>query len=241
MKIIPAIDVMEGKCVRLQQGNFQNKNIYENDIFPVLLRFKNCGANFLHIVDLSAAENPKSSQKSLICEKVKQVGPDFQIGGGIRSEAQIKQLLDNGAQRVVIGSLCVSSPKLVKDWIKEFGSEHLVLAFDYRSVGDDFALATQGWKETSSCRLFDALSFFAEKNLRVLATNIQKDGMLSSPDFELYALIKRKFPHIILQASGGISSVEDIKKLENLGVEEAIIGKALYENKINLKRILHHD
>ena len=119
MKIIPAIDVMEGKCVRLQQGNFQNKNIYENDIFPVLLRFKNCGADFLHIVDLSAAENPKSSQKSLICEKVKQVGLDFQIGGGIRSEAQIKQLLDNGAQRVVICSLCVSSPKLVKEWIKE--------------------------------------------------------------------------------------------------------------------------
>ena len=106
---------------------------------------------------------------------------------------------------------------------------------------DDFVLATHGWKKVSSSRLFDTLSFFANKGLRVLATNIQKDGMLSSPDFELYSIVKQKFPNIILQASGGIASYDDIQKLEYIGLDEAIVGKALYENKINLEKVLHHD
>lgn len=241
MKIIPAIDIMDGKCVRLLQGDFQRKNIYDDDISHTLLRFKNSGADFLHIIDLSAADNPFNSQKSFICQKINQAGLAFQIGGGIRSKEQIKQLLDNGAQRVIVGSLCVSQPQLVKTWLYEFGVEHLVLAFDYQPMGKDFVLATHGWKKVSSSRLFDTLSFFANKGLRVLATNIQKDGMLSSPDFELYSIVKQKFPNIILQASGGIASYDDIQKLEYIGLDEAIVGKALYENKINLEKVLHHD
>ncbi len=241
MKILPAIDVIDGKCVRLYQGQFNTKNIYDMDISHTIKRFKQCGASFLHIVDLSAAENPACSQKKFISQKVGKSGVSFQLGGGIRSQVQVESLLQQGVTRIIIGSLCVQQPDLVYQWIKKLGVDRFVLALDYRIQNNTALLATHGWQQTSATNLFDTLRFFNMAGLRVLSTNIEKDGTLSSPDFTLYAQIKQQFPHIILQASGGISSEDDIHQLENIGVDEAIIGKAIYENKLNLERILNHD
>ncbi len=241
MKILPAIDVIDGKCVRLFQGDFKNKNIYDTDISQTITRFKQWGASFLHIVDLSAAENPACSQKNLICQKMNEAGMPFQLGGGIRTQTQLDDLFQKGVSRIIIGSLCVQQPDLVRQWIQQYGVERFVLALDYRAQDNDYLLATHGWQQKSDVSLFDTIRFFATENVRILATNIAKDGSLTAPDFPLYAQIKQQFPQIILQASGGVSCEDDIRQLERMGVDEVIIGKAIYENKINLERILNHD
>ncbi len=241
MKILPAIDVMDGQCVRLFQGDFKTKNVYYNDITEIISLYKQKGANYLHLIDLSGAKNPDMSQKKWICEKVASAGLKFQIGGGIRTTEQIREILESGADRIIVGSLTVRQPELVQEWISTFGMNRFVLALDYRRRNGDFMLATHGWQKTSNVKLFDMINYYLTEDVRIIATNIDKDGSLASPDFELYELIKQQFPQVILQASGGISSEEDISRLDALGVQEAVIGKAIYENKVSLDRILKND
>ena len=236
MIIIPAIDLIDGQCVRLIKGDFTQKTVYAEDPIEVAKGFQAQGAQFLHVVDLSGAKQKQSQQTDLIHKIVKKTSLNVQTGGGIRTEAQIKQLIDNGIQRIVIGSLSVILPNLVQNWLNNFGKDCIVLALDVFMKNNKPYLSINGWQENSDILLWDLLNRY--NNVKhVLCTDISRDGMLQGPNFGLYERFKKKFPDIKLQASGGISSSDDIRQLKESGIDAVIIGKAIYEGKINLSKL----
>lgn len=235
MQIYPAIDLRQGKCVRLHQGKFAEETCYSEDPLAMARNFIAEGASWLHIVDLDAAKDPKKSQINLVAELIKKTNLKIQTGGGVREEEQIKKLLDLGAERVVIGSLAISKPELVKEWLQKFGVAKLVVAMDVQKINDAFYVATAGWQEISNNKLFDLLKFYTQINLQhLLCTDISRDGTMIGPNMILYQDLLQQFPMLQLQASGGIGCLEDIQALRQIPVAGAIVGKALYENKFNL-------
>lgn len=239
MQIYPAIDLRQGKCIRLQQGKFEQPTEYSADPLAVAKDFLNQGAEWLHIVDLDAAKDPEQSQVKLIAELIKTTNLKIQVGGGIRSEAQIKNLLDLGAARVIIGSLAAKNSELVSGWLQKFGNDRVVIALDVQNHNDEFYVALQGWQQLSEYKLFDLLDYYAVNNLtHLLCTDISRDGMLTGPNFNLYQKIMRHLPKLQLQASGGISGLEDLKSLRQQSLSGVIIGRALYEKKFTLSEAL---
>lgn len=239
MQIYPAIDLRQGKCVRLYQGNFDQVTCYAEEPIAMAQKFIADGATWLHVVDLDAAKDPKNSQSDLLAELIKKTNLKIQTGGGIREESQIKKLLDAGVSRVIIGSLAARQPEVVKKWLQKFGPDKLVIAMDVQQINDDFFVATAGWQEVSNNKLFDLLEFYAPLNLQhLLCTDISRDGTMVGPNIALYQNLLQRFATIQLQASGGIGSLEDIKMLRQIPVAGAIVGKALYENKFKLRDVL---
>ncbi|MGL4391838.1 MAG: 1-(5-phosphoribosyl)-5-[(5-phosphoribosylamino)methylideneamino]imidazole-4-carboxamide isomerase [Fusobacteriaceae bacterium] len=252
LKIIPAIDLINKKCVRLEKGDFAQEKIYSDSPLEVAKNFETSGAKYLHIVDLDGAKNENSSQSKIIIEIAKNTKLKIQTGGGIRSAEKIKELLDAGINKIVIGSLAVKNPELVKTWMKTFGAENFVLAFDVRIDGNNIPMtSTSGWQKDgySLWKILEeyiSVNISDDKNnninnknfLNILCTDINRDGMLQGPNFELYAEIKKRYPEIILQASGGIASLENLKKLRDEKIDEVIIGKALYEKRFTLEEAL---
>ncbi len=240
MVIYPAIDLYRGKCVRLYQGNYQKETIYHNEPFSLLDTFSKEGVNWIHLIDLEGAQDPNKNQMPLIIELIKQSKLNIQTGGGIRTQAQITTLLDQGAARVIIGSLAVQNPDLVKTWFKIFNPEQLVLALDviYEQGSIPF-VATNGWQQVSKTSIFDLLEFYQAMGLRhFLCTNISNDGTLKGPDVHLYQTLLARFPSLQLQASGGVSCRSDLQQLKALGVAGTIMGRAFYEKKITLEEAL---
>ena len=238
MIILPAIDLIDGKCVRLLKGDFGRKTVYGDNPLEIARGFEAAGAKFLHVVDLDGAKNPSARQSELIKKIAQSVKMSVQTGGGIRDEAQIKDYLDNGVDRVIVGSLAAENPPLAARWIKEFGVKRIVLSLDVFWDGDWF-LALRGWEKKSKIKLADLLNFYGGiKDLQILSTDIGKDGTLSGPSVRLYQDIKKLKPDCFLQASGGVGGIDDLLALKNAACDGAIIGKALYENKINLKEAL---
>jgi len=236
MDLFPAIDLKDGACVRLRQGDFAEATLYDADPFAVVARFAQAGAKWLHLVDLDGAKNAAARQTDLIARLVRETKLAVQTGGGVRSQDDIEALLATGVQRVVIGSVAVQAPGLVWNWLKLFGSERIVLALDVRlDEAENPEVLTHGWQERSGASLWAVLKAFDGSGLRtVLCTDIGRDGMMKGPNVELYRRIQTNAPALELIASGGISSLADIRALAELKLAGAITGKALYEGAFTL-------
>jgi phosphoribosylformimino-5-aminoimidazole carboxamide ribotide isomerase len=240
MIIYPAIDLRKGKCVRLYQGDYQRETIYSADPFSMTIEFVSDGATWLHIVDLDGAKDPGQNQGSLIAEIIKANNVNVQTGGGIRTKSQVENLLEHGAERVIIGSMAVEDSDEVSEWFKYFGAERLVLALDVIiNANKQPMVAVNAWQNISEYSLYNLIDFYKAVGLtHLLCTNITLDGTLNGPDYALYDLLLEKYPFLMLQASGGIQSLSDITTLSEKRLSGAIIGRALYEKKFTLREVL---
>ena len=232
MIIYPAIDLINGVVVRLHKGDFSLVTQYGDDPVATAKYYRSCGAIWLHLVDLDGAKNPQDRQIHLITRIINESGLLVQTGGGIRSFEDVESLIAAGASRVVIGSLAVQDPELVCDLLKIYGSEKICLAADVVYKDGSFFIAVSGWQEFSNLSLSDFLKIYDAKGLKhVLCTDINRDGMLTGFNRSLYSQLKKEFPNLSLQASGGASCLLDLK---DLSVDGVIIGKALYEERFSL-------
>ena len=239
MNIYPAIDILNGKCVRLYQGDYQRETIYSDDLNKIAKKYVSEGAKWLHVVDLDGAKNPNKNKTSLILDIVKTSGISIQIGGGIRSKSQIKNLLTQGANRIIVGSIAVTNQAEATEWFNYFGSDRIVLALDVMEVNQQYKVATHAWQQLSDYSIDDLINYYKTVGLKhLLCTNISLDGTLSSPDYALYDALLKKYPFLKLQASGGIQSLSDITTLREKKLDGAIIGRALYEEKFTLSEAL---
>ncbi len=238
--IFPAIDLMDGGCVRLLKGDFTQRTNYATNPISMAQSFADAGAEWLHIVDLDGAKNQIAEQSKLIIEIAKAANIKVQTGGGLRNIKQVKALLDGGIQRVVIGSLAVKNPALIKRWMAELGPEKIVLAIDVIMDSEGTPRpTTHGWTKVSKQSLWQVIDEFLGADLQtILVTDIAKDGALQGSNIALYETIMRRYPKLDLISSGGVGSLDDVRALKAVGPAGIIIGKALYENKFTLREAL---
>ncbi|WP_279045241.1 1-(5-phosphoribosyl)-5-[(5-phosphoribosylamino)methylideneamino]imidazole-4-carboxamide isomerase [Cedecea davisae] len=234
--IIPALDLIDGKVVRLHQGDYGQQRDYGSDPLPRLQDYQAQGAQVLHLVDLTGAKDPAARQIPLLQKLLAGVTVPVQIGGGVRTEQDVEALLEAGAARVVVGSTAVKSPELVQGWFKRFGADALVLALDVRiDAAGNKQVAVSGWQETSGTTLEQLVEQFLPFGLKhVLCTDISRDGTLAGSNVELYQEVCARFPQVAFQASGGIGGIDDIAALRGSGVKGVIVGRALLEGKFNV-------
>jgi len=231
MKIIPAIDIIDGKCVRLSKGDFSTQKIYNENPLEVAKKFEANGIKYLHLVDLDGARskhivNHKVLESIAVKTKLK-----IDFGGGLKSDQDVRIAFENGAQQITGGSIAVKQPELFTNWLSIYGSDKIILGADFK----DDRIATDGWEETSDLTLLKFLKNYQSKGVKyTICTDINKDGMLLGPGFIMYENILKRMK-LKLIASGGISNFEEIPRLASIGCEGAIIGKAIYENRISLK------
>ena len=239
MNVFPAIDLRQGQCVRLLQGDFDRQTNYCKEPVALAGTYKKMGFSDLHIVDLDGARSGRQENQEIIRTIIHSSDLDVQIGGGIRTEAQLESWLDAGVARVVIGSLAIIRPRLVGDWLNIYGPEKIVLALD---VNLDEAgipqVATHGWTRSGDMSLWRCIDTYLTVGLRhVLCTDISRDGAMAGPNAELYAQLLEKYPHVQLQASGGVRDIDDLKALNRIGVPVAICGRALLDGKIKTREL----
>lgn len=231
MRIIPAIDIMDGKCVRLTQGDFQKKKVYSEDPLDVAMLFQNADLEYLHLIDLDGAREGEVVNWDVIYELQEKTALQIDFGGGVKTDEDVEQLMDLDIYQINIGSVAIDDPDKFKRWIREYGASNFVLSADVK--GDHIMI--NGWLEPTELRLFELVEDYMASGLEYLTcTDISSDGMLEGPNFALYEKLRNKFPTLKLTASGGISSLDDLRKLKALGLYGVIIGKALYEHKIEL-------
>jgi len=236
MIIYPAIDLINGEVVRLHKGDFSRKTTYGTDPVAVAKSYADAGAEWLHLVDLDGAKDPANRQTDLISKIIAGSGLKVQTGGGIRSREDVAALVEAGASRVVVGSLAVREPVLVSAIMSDFGADTICLAADVLRSDGTYLIAVSGWQEASSLTLNEFLTGFLPAGLRhVLCTDIDRDGMMTGPNNDLYRQVKARFPEIQLQASGGVKGIEDLDGLITDGV---IIGRAIYEGALDLPAAL---
>ena len=233
MKVIPAIDIKNGKCVRLMQGDFSKSTIYEISPLNQAKIFENAGFNLLHIVDLDGAANGLQSNISIIDSIIKSTEMKIQLGGGIRSIDDINLLLDKGIERVVLGTKIIEDKNFLSEVLTRFNQRNLVFALDFRVSNSIPFLLSRGWQKQTKINLFDFIKQYEVQN--ILATDITLDGVLKGPNISVYKKIRNQAPNSNLIGSGGISSIGDINQLSKINVKECVVGKAIYEKKINLK------
>ena len=238
--IFPAMDLMDGDCVRLLKGDFDARTNYDADPVSVATAYAKAGAEWMHIVDLDGAKAGKSEQSDLILKVANSANIKVQTGGGIRDLAQISRLIDGGVDRVVIGSLAITNPQMVKHWLRDVGPDAICLALDVNQ-GDDgeYRPATKGWTEPSQKTLWNVLSEYMGSGLKtVLVTDIGRDGMQKGGNLELYKRIQSEFPTLDLITSGGVGTLKHVKSLKRLNPHGIIIGKALYEGAFTLSEAM---
>ncbi|MDN6632262.1 MAG: 1-(5-phosphoribosyl)-5-[(5-phosphoribosylamino)methylideneamino]imidazole-4-carboxamide isomerase [Enterobacterales bacterium] len=238
--IIPALDLIDGKVVRLHQGDYGQQRDYGNDPLPRLQDYQQQGGEVLHLVDLTGAKDPAARQIPLLRKLLAGVSVPVQVGGGIRSEDDVAALIEAGASRVVIGSTAVRQPDVVKQWFTRFGADALVLALDVRIAADGSKnIAVSGWQEDSGVTLEQIVDAFLPYGLKhVLCTDISRDGTLSGSNVALYQEVCARYPQVAFQSSGGIGSLEDIAALRGSGVQGVIVGRALLEGKFTVKEAI---
>lgn len=231
MKIIPAIDIMDGKCVRLTQGDFKKKKIYSEDPLEVALEFQNADLEYLHLIDLDGAKEGEVVNWDVIYELQEKTALQIDFGGGVKTDEDVQRLMELDIYQINIGSVAIREPDQFKRWMEEYGASNFVLSADVK--GENIMI--NGWLEPTELRLFELVEDYMKSGLEYLTcTDISTDGMLEGPNFKLYEKLKQRFPTLKITASGGISSLDDLKKLKSIGMYGAIIGKALYEHKIEL-------
>ena len=229
MRIIPAIDIINGECVRLSKGDYNKKTVYSKNVLDVAKNFEDNGIQFLHLVDLDGAKQNRIINYKILEKISSQTNLIIDFGGGLKSEEDIKIAFESGAKQVTLGSVAIKNPELFLKSLEKYGSEKIILGADARKE----KIAVSGWLEESKMNIYDFIKEKTESGIEyVISTDIDKDGMLEGPSFDLYEKIIGENPNIKLIASGGITSASDLEKVKSIGCEGAIIGKALYENRI---------
>ena len=240
MIVYPAMDLIGGKVVRLKQGRFDKVTSYPTEPLQALREFAAAGAQWAHVVDLDGARAGQPLQHALIASLARSAPLQLQVAGGYRTREHLARMFDAGVARVAIGSLAVKQPGMVREWIEEFGAERIALSLDVRMNGDSLSagsvplIAVAGWTENSGRSLWEIAELYPDAR-HFLVTDIGRDGMLLGPNVELYDVIARRLPNAAVQASGGVSTIADLKRLPTDG---AIIGKALWEGQISLEEAL---
>ena len=234
MRIIPAIDLIDGKCVRLSKGDYATQKTYNEHPLEVAKEFEAHGIEYLHLVDLDGAKSKHIVNHKVLEDIASKTSLKIDFGGGLKSDEDLKIAFESGAHQITGGSIAVKEPKTFEQWITIYGSDKIILGADVQ--GD--RIATNGWLETSEHRLVDFVKDYHAKGIHyVICTDISKDGMLEGPSFDVYRDLLEQQPGIKLIASGGISTFEELPKLAAMGCEGTIIGKAIYENRIALKEL----
>ncbi|SDL29480.1 phosphoribosylformimino-5-aminoimidazole carboxamide ribotide isomerase [Catalinimonas alkaloidigena] len=232
MHIIPAIDIIDGKCVRLTQGDYAQKKEYAADPLDMALRFEDAGLQRLHVVDLDGAREKRVINYRVLERLASKTGLHIDFGGGIQSDDDLRIAFECGAKQITGGSIAVREPDTFERWLKEYGPEKIILGADAR----DMKIAVSGWQESSGRHIFDFLEEYQERGVRyAISTDVAKDGLLQGPSIHLYQELRDRFPDLHVIASGGVSSLKDLEELEEVGVWGVIVGKAIYEGRIQLK------
>jgi len=234
MRIIPAIDIIEGKCVRLSQGDYSTKKIYNESPLEVAKAYENSGIEYLHVVDLDGAKAKHIVNHKVLEQIASKTNLKIDFGGGLKTNEDLKIAFNAGAWQITGGSIAVKNPEIFQEWLIKFGSDKIILGADCNNEN----IAISGWLEESNLKVIPFIQQYQTKGvIYVICTDIAKDGMLEGPSFDLYKRILNETNNIKLIASGGISTFNELPKLKRLGCEGVIIGKAIYENRITLKEL----
>ena len=234
MRIIPAIDIIDGKCVRLTQGDYAQKKIYNENPLEVAKEFEDAGLKYLHLIDLDGAKAGKVVNWKVLETLTTNTKLNVDFGGGIKTDEEVRRLFDLGIKQVNIGSIAVTQPLKIGEWIELFGCGKIILSADVKNE----MIAISGWQEDSSILITTFLKDYIQKGVEyVTCTDISTDGMLTGPNVELYTKILLSFPQLNLVASGGVSCLDDLIELQQIGVDGAIVGKAIYEGRITLEEL----
>ena len=238
MRIIPAIDIIEGKCVRLTKGDYNTKKIYNENPLEVAKEFEASGIEYLHVVDLDGAKASEIINYKVLEQIASKTNLKIDFGGGLKSDKDLEIAFNSGANQITGGSIAVKNPTIFESWISKYGSDKIILGADFYPDNSGGKIATNGWQEESSLELIPFVKEYQQKGIQyVICTDISKDGMLQGPSFEVYSELLSKVNPLKLIASGGISTFNELPKLAENGCEGVIIGKAIYENKISLKQL----
>ena len=234
IEIIPAIDLIDGKCVRLSQGDYEAKKVYNEDPLEVAKMFEGAGIRRLHLVDLDGAKAKHIVNQSVLEKIASNTSLIIDFGGGVQSDEDIEIAFNSGASMVTGGSIAIRNKELFTSWITKYGADKIILGADCK----DHKIAVSGWQEATSVEVIPFIGDYNQKGIsKVVCTDISKDGMLQGPSIDLYKDILNIFPNLYLIASGGVSCFQDILDLEKSGVPAVILGKAIYENKVTLKEL----
>lgn len=234
IEIIPAIDIIDGRCVRLTKGDFAAKKVYDASPLNMAMQYADCGVRRIHMVDLDGARRSKPMNLATLEEVASKSGVEIEWGGGIADDSALASIFNAGATQAIIGSVAALRPAEFSRWLRVFGSDRMLLGSDVR----DGVVAVKGWLQQTGLTLTEQIGWFLEDGLKyVVCTDISKDGLLQGPAFDLYAELMEEFQSVVFTASGGISGMDDIKELDRIGVPKVIVGKAIYENRITLDDI----
>ena len=234
MIIFPAIDIKDKKCVRLTQGDFDKVNVYGEDPSIMAKKWADDGAEFIHVVNLNGSRDEIGINDETLSKVAKSVDVPIQVGGGIRDEKRVKELLDLGINRVIVGTMAIENKELLKELIEKYKAEKIVVSIDAKNG----KVATHGWEKVSDIDSVDLCKELEQIGVKTIVyTDISKDGMLEGPNFDIYKELSQKTSLDII-ASGGVTSIDDVKRLLDMNMYGAIIGKALYDNRIDLKEVL---
>ncbi|HBK71836.1 MAG TPA: 1-(5-phosphoribosyl)-5-[(5-phosphoribosylamino)methylideneamino]imidazole-4-carboxamide isomerase [Flavobacteriaceae bacterium] len=238
MRIIPAIDIIDGKCVRLSKGDYTTKKIYNENPLEIAKQFEAHGIEYLHLVDLDGAKASHIINHKILEQIASKTTLKIDFGGGLKTNEDLKIAFESGANQITGGSIAVKNPEIFKNWITTYGNDKIILGADANPDATGEKIAISGWQEKSDLELIPFIEQYHKDGIQyVICTDISKDGMLEGPSFDLYKRILTQVPNIKLIASGGISHFSEIPKLAELGCEGTIIGKAIYENRISLKEL----
>lgn len=235
MRLIPAIDIIDGRCVRLTKGDYATQKVYAEDPVEIARRVEALGYRRLHVVDLDGARSKHVVNLDILRRITRETSLVVDFGGGVKTEEDMRKVLEAGAHMVTVGSIAVTAPAMVKQWLQTFGAERIVLGADVKNG----LISINGWKEESTQELLPFLDSYMRQGIRhVLCTDISKDGMLQGPATPLYQTIMQAHPDCQLIASGGVSSIEDIRALDDAGIPAVVFGKAIYEGRIDLQELI---
>ena len=234
IEIIPAIDIIEGRCVRLSQGDYDRRKVYDESPVDMAKRYADCGVKRIHVVDLDGAKSSAPKNLKTLERMVVGSGVEIEWGGGIKSEESLRALFDYGAHYAIIGSVAALQPMLFAEWLARFGGHRMVLGADVR----EGKVSVNGWQEDLAVTIEELIDGFLPMDLKqVICTDITRDGMLQGPSDELYVELQSRYPSVDFTVSGGIGSMADIERLNEKHLRKVIVGKAIYENRITLKDI----
>ena len=234
IELIPAIDIIEGRCVRLSQGDYAQRKVYDADVVDMAKRYEDVGIQRIHVVDLDGAKSSSPRNLKLLERIAYRTSLDVEWGGGIKSEDSLRHVFDSGARYAIVGSVAAQQPQLFARWLESFSPERMVLGADVRRG----KISVNGWLEDLELSLEELVEELLPSGLsQVICTDIERDGMLQGPSVELYEGLQSKYPTVDFTVSGGISSMRDIELLSEKQLRRVIIGKAIYENRITLKEI----
>lgn len=234
IEIIPAIDIIDGRCVRLTKGDFAAKKVYDASPLEMARQYADCGVQRIHVVDLDGARRSKPMNLATLEDIAGHSGVEIEWGGGISDDSSLASVFNAGATQAIVGSIAALKPAEFSRWLRIFGPDRILLGADVK----DGVVAVKGWVQQTGLTLDEQIGWFLEDGLKyVVCTDISRDGLLQGPSFELYAQLMEEFQSVVFTASGGISGMDDIKELDKIGVPRVIVGKAIYEKRITLDDI----